>query len=578
VTLACTGIGVSSGPGIAIGEAYRLQRGLVRVDPVWLGLHQIEAEVQRFREAVAGAADQLRAVRAQIRIHTTDDIVDFVDTHLLMLADKVIAEGPVELIRAEGCSAEWALQLRRDALVQIFEQMDDPYLRSRKDDVDHVIGRIQKLLLSEAAPDEESGDLSGRIALAEDLTPAEAVLLRHRGIAGLITEFGGPMSHTAILARSLGIPALVGARGSTTCLRHGEPLILDARNGVVLADFDAAILQHFESARAAAHAHAAGLRGLRHEPALTRDGRRLELLANVELPEDVATARDNGAEGVGLFRTEFLYMNRISPPSEEEHFEAYRAVLQGMGGLPVTIRTLDLGADKQTDGSALQGSPNPALGLRAIRLCLKEPALFRPQLRALLRVAALGPIRIMLPMLTNLWEVLQTRALIEDVARELAAEGQPFAADIPIGGMIEVPAAALAASSFARHLDFLSIGTNDLIQYTLAIDRVDDEVNYLYDPAHPAVLRLIAQVIGAGRAARISVGMCGEMAGDLRFIPLLIGMGLHSFSMQPNSLLGAKDLIRRADAAQLARETGQLLARLDELETDDLAALLPAIA
>jgi phosphotransferase system enzyme I (PtsI) len=577
VTLACTGIGVSAGLGIAIGEAYRLHHGLIRVEAVAIAQDQIEAEVQRFRKAVAGAAAQLRAVRAQIPARTAADIVDFIDTHLLMLEDKVIAEGPVDLIRAQACSAEWALQLRRDALVQVFDAMEDPYLRTRRDDVDHVVGRIQKLLLSDAPHEEELEDLSGRIALAEDLTPADAILLRHRGVAGFITEFGGPMSHTAILARSLGIPALVGARGSTSCLKHGEPLILDARHGLVLADFDAELLAQFESARAAARAHVVGLRALRREPAVTRDGRRLELLANVELPEDVAAARDNGAEGVGLYRTEFLYMNRASAPTEDEQFEAYRAVVEGMGGVPITIRTLDLGADKQVDGGGAQTNPNPALGLRAIRLCLKEPQLFRPQLRALARVAALGPIRIMLPMLTNLWEVLQTRALIEDVTRELAAEGVPFAADIPIGGMIEVPAAALAAASFARHLDFLSIGTNDLIQYTLAIDRVDDEVNYLYDPAHPAVLRLIAQVITAGRAANISVGMCGEMAADPRFVPLLIGMGLHSFSMQPNSLLDAKDLIRRADAARLEQQTRELLARLDELDTGDLAAMLPRI-
>ena len=577
MTLACAGIGVNSGIGIAIGDAYRLHRGLVRIEAGWVADDAVEAEVQRFRRAVATAGAQLRAVRAQIPSTTPTDIIEFIDTHLLMLEDRAIAEGPIDLIRNEGSTAEWALQLRRDALVQVFEEMDDPYLRTRKDDVDHVVGRIQKVLLSGTESPEDLDDLAGCIALAEDLTPADAVLLRHRGIAGFVTEYGGPMSHTAILARSLGIPAIVGARGSTSCLKHGERLILDARHGVVLADFDAATLAHFEATRDAARSRVAALRGLRDAPAVTRDGRRLELLANIELPDDVTVARDNGAEGVGLYRTEFLYMNRVTPPTEEEHFEAYRDVITGMGGVPVTIRTLDLGADKQVDGGATLACTNPALGLRAIRLCLKEPQLFRPQLRALLRASALGPVRIMLPMLTNVWEVMQTRALFEDAMRELTAEGVPFDPRVPIGGMIEVPAAALAAAAFARHLDFLSIGTNDLIQYTLAIDRVDDEVNYLYDPAHPAVLRLIQAVIDAGRSAGITVGMCGEMAGDPRFIPLLIGMGLNSFSMQPNSLLDARQLVRSADSGRLEREVRELMRNLDETDPSDLIAELPRV-
>ncbi len=545
------------------------------MDATWVEGRDQDAEVQRFRDAVTGAAAELRTIRARIPPNTPSDIVEFIDTHLLMLEDRAIAEGPVELIRAEGCSAEWALQQRRDALVQVFETMEDPYLRTRKDDVDHVVGRIQKLLLPAASTDEETEDLTGRIALAEDLTPADAILLRHRGIAGFVTEFGGPMSHTAILARSLGIPAIVGARGSTSCLKHGEPLILDARHGIVLANFEATALAHFQAAGAAAQVRIGALKRLRREPSVTRDGRQLQLLANIELPDDVVAACENGAEGVGLYRTEFLYMNRLSPPTEEEHFEAYHAVVAGMGNGPVTIRTLDLGADKQVDGGATLPCTNPALGLRAIRLCLKEPQLFRPQLRALLRVSAYGPIRIMLPMLTNIWEVLQARALIEDIMRELTAAGTPFDHTVPIGGMIEVPAAALTAAAFARHLDFLSIGTNDLIQYTLAIDRVDDAVNYLYDPAHPAVLRLIHNVISAGRAANINVGMGGEMAGDPRFIPLLVGMGLHSFSMQPHSLLDAKQVLRAAHAGRLEQQVAALMAGLDSSDAADLMAELP---
>ena len=571
MTIACLGIGVDSGIGVAIGNAYRLRLGpTTAVAPSCVPKQQIEKEVHRFTTAVTAAAAQLREIRDQIPASTPSDIVEFIDTHLLMLGDKAIAEGPIDLIRDAALSAEWALQLRRDALVRVFEEMTDPYLRTRKDDVDHVVGRIQKLLSAE--DDEDFDQLEGRVALADELTPADAILLGHRGVAGFVTEFGGPMSHTAILARSLNIPAIVGARGSMQLLKHGEPLILDARHGVVLAGFDTDTQRYFEDARDAVRSHYVSLRRLGPEPAVTRDGQHLELLANIELPEDVAMAKQNGAQGVGLYRTEFLYMNRPGPPGEDEHFEAYRAVVEGMNGAPVTVRTLDLGADKQAAAGMPVASATPALGLRAIRLCLKEPELCRTQLRALLRASALGPLRIMLPMLTNVWEAMQARALIEDCMHEMAADGIAFDPNVPIGGMIEVPAAALAAASFCRHLDFLSIGTNDLIQYTLAIDRIDDEVNYLYDPAHPAVLRLIQLVILAGQNSGIPIGMCGEMAGDVRFIPLLIGMGLRTFSMQPNSLLTVKETVRECHLGDLQRRITRLMKELDAADVDDVLA------
>jgi len=412
--------------------------------------------------------------------------------------------------------------------------------------------------------------LAGRIVLAEDLTPADTILLHNQRISGFVTEYGGPMPHTAILARSLGIPAVVGARGCTATLVDGEELILDAATGVVLADFDQAMRGVYEEARSAYLERHLRLQHLREAPAVTRDGVEITLQANIELPEDVPYALANGARGVGLFRTEFLYMNRQEPPTEEEHFQAYRAVAEGLGGLPLTIRTLDLGADKQVDGVGLMAGFNPALGLRAIRLCLKEPRLFRPQVRAILRVSAIAPVRIMLPMLTNVWEALQARAVIDDVMRELDAQGMAHAPSVPVGGMIEVPGAALAARSFAQHLDFLSLGTNDLIQYTLAIDRVEDEVNYLFDPTHPAVLRLIALTLEAGRAADIEVSMCGEMAGDLRYTRLLTGMGLRAFSMQSNAIPAVKDRIRQSDAGELAARVDELMRRLDSLEADAL--------
>jgi phosphotransferase system enzyme I (PtsI) len=570
MTIACTGIGVASGADIAIGLAYRLHRGPVQAAIVQVDATEVPHEIARFRAAVEAASAHLRGIREQIPGATPADIREFIDTHLLMLEDRAIAEAPVELIRRRHYRAESALQVQRDALVQVFDEMDDAYLRTRKDDVDHVVAAIQKRL--EADKPVDLGQLTGRIVLAEDLTPADIIVLHNQRIAGFVTEFGGPMSHTAILARSLGMPAVVGARGSTACLLDGEPLILDAAEGVIIGGYDAALLENYEQAREAYLDQHLRLLGLRDTPAVTRDHVEVVLQANIELPEDVPYALANGALGVGLFRTEFLFMNRQEPPTEEEHYAAYRAVADGLDGRPLTIRTLDLGADKPLACTGFAASFNPALGLRAIRLCLKEPQLFRPQIRAILRVAATAPVRIMLPMLTNVWEALQARAVIDDVMRELAKQGIPHGTAVPVGGMIEVPAAALAARAFAQHLDFLSIGTNDLVQYTLAIDRVEDEVNYLFDPTHPAVLRLIDLTLRAGREAGIEVSMCGEMAGDTRFTRLLTGMGLRCFSMQSNAIPAVKDVIRQADAAELEQRVATLMAQLDAIEAEQLLA------
>jgi len=567
MTLAFTGIGSGGARKIAIGEAHVLLRGQVEIIPVEVPEHEIEQEAERFREAVRAARQHLGEVRGQIPPDTPTDIAAFIDTHILMLEDSAIAEGPIELIRELHCCAEWALQVRRDELVRVFDAMDDPYLRTRKDDVDHVVQQIQKALLSRYAG-EEAHDmaLQGRIILAQDLTPADTILMRHQGIAGFVTEFGSPMSHTAILARSLGIPAVVGVRQATQYLHHGELLVVDGETGVVLADVDSVTLGHVRQRIAAQQAAALELRSLVDQPAVSRDGQAIALLANIELSEDIAATRDSGAQGVGLYRTEFLYMNRTSVPDEEEHLRAYREVLQGLDGIPITIRTLDLGADKPLDGPcALPNHAvcNPALGLRAIRLCLKEPRLFKPQLRAILRASMFGPVRLMLPMLSNLRELLEVKALIEETKQELEREGIGFAPNMPVGGMIEVPAAALSADSFARHLDFLSIGTNDLIQYALAIDRVDDEVNYLYDPLHPAVLRLIKMTIDAADAAGIPVSMCGEMAGDPRYTRLLLGMGLRELSMQPGSLPEIKAIVRNCDLARARALVQELMQHLD---------------
>jgi phosphotransferase system enzyme I (PtsI) len=570
MTITCAGIGVAAGAGIAIGDAFLLSRGPVCVSPSWISAAHVEAEVARFEAAIGAAAEQLRRVRQQIPGDAPSDIAEFIDTHLLMIEDKALSSRPIALIRDQGVSAEWALQQHRDALIAVFERMEDTYLRTRRDDLDHVVNRILDILLAHHA--EPFVGLEGRIVLAEDLAPADVILMKNQGIAGFVTASGGPMSHTAILARSLSIPAVVGARGATACLQHGERLVLDARNGMVMADTDAATEAYFALRQQAESTRVSTLRSRRREPAVTADGAPVVLLANIELADDVEVARVSGAQGIGLFRTEFLYMNRELPPEEDELFAVFRQVVEGMSGMPVTIRTLDLGADKQPSATATVSAAacNPALGLRAIRLCLKEPQIFLPQLRAILRASALGQVRIMLPMLTCAWEVDQARRYLHQAMRELDAAGIAYDPGIALGGMIEVPAAALQARALGRRLDFLSIGTNDLIQYTLAIDRIDEEINYLYDPAHPAVLRLLQQIIRDCRDAGVMLSMCGEMAGDPRFVPLLLGMGLRRFSMQPAALLDVHAMIGELDTRELGARVKQLMRHLDDGEPLEL--------
>ncbi|ROR29751.1 phosphoenolpyruvate--protein phosphotransferase [Inmirania thermothiophila] len=568
------GIGVAR--GIAIGPAHVVEAAVLEAVEYCLPRYRLEAEVARYRRAVEAARAELRAVREQIPPTAAADIRSFIDTHLLMLDDATLTTTPERLIRERRVNAEWALKMQRDALVQVFEEMDDPYLRTRRDDVDHVVGRIQRLLAEGGGPGgrRRPQGLDGRVVVAEDLTPADLVLMHQQGIAALVTERGGPLSHTAILARSLRIPAVAGVRGARRLLREGETLVVDGAAGCVLATEDAAVLRHYRRRQREVRRREGRLRRLRRRPATTRDGERVALMANIELPEDVAAARDVGAEGVGLYRTEFLFMNRRDLPDEEEHYETYRQVLRELRGLPLTIRTLDLGADKQVDGrGAGDGAapPNPALGLRAVRLCLREPGLFLPQVRAILRVAAEGPVRMMIPMLSSPRELAQVLALVDEARAALAAEGAAFDPHLPVGGMIEVPAAAVAAGFFARRLDFLSIGTNDLIQYTLAIDRVDDAVSHLYDPLHPAVLRLVHQTIAAGRRAGVPVALCGEMAGEPRYTRLLLGLGLRELSMHPTTLLEIKEVVAATEAAAAARIARRILRLADP---DEIAALL----
>ncbi len=510
------GIGVAR--GIAIGKAHVLLCEVPDIVEYALPVELLEHEVLRFGAALEKARFHLRSIRDHLPMTTPADVTAFIDIHLLMLEDSSLSKVPVDLIREQQCNAEWALKQQRDHLVHIFDSMDDPYLRTRKDDVDQVVNLVQRLLMGQSPSWGGSAhSLRGRVVIAEELSPADAVLFYHEGIAAFVSERGGPTSHAAILARSLDLPAVVGLRRARQFILEGETVILDGRRGVLLVEPDQRSLRYYEDRLQEDHSRIADLSRLSRLPARTLDGRRVRLMANVELPEDIDELAEVGAEGVGLYRTEFLYMNRSDPPDEEEQFAIYRGLVQVMDGNPVTIRIFDLGADKPFPGIELgQVSPNPALGLRGVRLCLRFPNLLVPQLRAILRVSAYGPVRMAIPMVTRTSEVMQVIRLVEQSRRDLRRDGFSFDEDMPLGGIVEVPAAALTVPSLARHLDFLSLGTNDLIQYTLAIDRTDDQVNYLYDPLHPAVLRLIYTTLRAGTKVGIPVGMCGEMAGDPR--------------------------------------------------------------
>ncbi len=550
--------GVSVSRGIAIGQIHIVQHDQLDVREYSIRNSQIEDELSRFNNAIADARQQLRAIRDHIPVSTSVDISAFIDTHLLMLEDITLTEEPKRIIKERLCNAEWALKLQRDALVNVFDEMADAYLRTRRDDVDHVVNRILRVLLKQKPLLHEVPDdhLKNRIIMGDDLTPADTVLMQHYGIAAFATEFGGPTSHTAILARSLGIPAVVGLHSARRFVKNDDMVIIDGSTGMLLVDPDKSTKSYYEKRQREVKRYYSSLGKLKNAPTESLDGIPITLTANIELPKDFETVRDVGAKGVGLYRTEFLYMNRETPPDEDEHFETYLNVLKALRGLPLTIRTLDLGADKQVDGAGSQSGQvgsNPALGLRAIRLCLKEPELFRPQLRAILRASAHGPVKIMIPMLTNIQEMQQVLQILEDIKADLDNESIDYDADIKIGGMIEVPAAAICAAIFAKKLDFLSIGTNDLIQYTMAIDRVNDEVNYLYDPLHPAVLKLIETTIKAGEKANIPVSMCGEMAGEKEYTQLLLGLGLREFSLHTAALLEIKKIINNTNIDELGK-------------------------
>ena len=561
--LALHGKGVSS--GIAIGRAYVLKRERLKIPEYVIPAAFVEDEVQRFLEAVETTRRELSGIRDHIPPDAPVEAASFLDTHLLILNDTMVSEAPIKDIRDNQWNAEFALKTQSDRLIAVFEGMEDPYLRNKKIDVAQVVERVLRNLLN---PDEREAEpipdeLDGRVVVANDLAPADAVTLKNKGIVAFITNLGGPISHTAILSRSLGIPAIVAVHGATRYIDNNDELIVDGKRGILFVAPDAIVISEYEKRARKIERLQRELKALRTSEAISRDGITVQLLANIELPEDMAGVHQALASGIGLYRTEFLFMNRKTPPDEEEQFAAYVKVIRELPGQPVTIRTLDLGADKHADIDLPTTAVNPALGLRAVRLCLQEVGLFKVQLRAILRASAFGAVRLMIPMLSNIDEIARVVEIVREVQEELLRTGVDFDTDIPIGGMIEVPAAAVSADLFAAHLDFLSIGTNDLIQYTLAIDRVDDTVNYLYDPLHPSVLRLIAMTIDAADKQGIPVAMCGEMAGDTRYTRLLLGLGLREFSMHPSALLEIKKIVRESAIADLKQRSAQVMAARD---------------
>lgn len=559
MALMMNGLGVSK--GIAIGGVHVLHRNSLEVYERTIKQSQIKSEIQRFNSAIKRASQQLRKIQSSIPASAPKDIVSFIESHLLMLDDAMLSSAPIDIIKENRCNAEWALQLQRDKLIAVFELMEDEYLKTRQDDIDHVINLIQKMLYDQKYEvEKEIQTLRGSIVVADDLTPADTVVLQHQSIAGFITELGGPLSHTAIIARSLGIPAIVGVQDARQLLKNNEQIIIDGAEGMILAGVDEKTIREYKHKRKVQKDERRKLQTLRDVDAKTRDGISINLQANIELTEDTKTLKPSGAMGVGLYRTEFLYIDRDEPASEKEQFSAYKKVIRALKGLPVTIRTLDLGAEKEFDpkykGPMVQ---NPALGLRGLRRSLKDTELFKCQLRAILRASVYGPVKIMFPMITSEDELFSSYRILELAKQELLDEGAEFDHVIPIGIMIEVPAAALLAPRFAKKCDFLSIGTNDLIQYTLAIDRIDESVNYLYDPLHPAVLKLIHLTLKAGEKANIPVAMCGEMAGDPRYTRLLLGMGLKNFSAHPATLLEIKSIINTCRIDKLEKPIKKIL-------------------
>lgn len=558
--------------GYAIGRAAIMSAAALEVVHYRIAEHDVEAECERLKKALATASGELQAMAVSLPDDAPRELGPLLTVHSLLLDDAMLLQETCDLIMHRHYNAEWALTTQGQLLAEQFSVMEDEYLRERGADIRQVIERVLRVLSGSTAllPSLEAGDAGeSLIVVARDISPADMLRLRGARFAAFLTDLGGPTSHTAIVARSMNVPAVVGLGHIRMLVRDGDMLIADGFTGAVLVNPSEQVLQEYRRRQAVYAGDRAELALLRDAPALTLDGIQIRLDANIELPEEAIAAMQAGADGIGLFRSEFLFMGRRDLPSEEEQYQAYASVVKTMAGRPVTIRTLDLGADKTLDGDVTVAT-NPALGLRAIRYCLANPELFATQLRALLRASMHGHVRILIPMISHMHEVKATKQAIEAACQSLEADGVPFARNISLGAMVEIPAMAIAIEPFAEALDFLSIGTNDLIQYTLAIDRGDSDVADLYDPMHPAVLRLIAHTINSAERAGKPVAVCGEMAGGSRGTRMLLGLGLTEFSMHPQQMLDVKKEVRQAHSNALRVKVASALNRAERI---DLATL-----
>ncbi|MGB4359673.1 MAG: phosphoenolpyruvate--protein phosphotransferase [Rhodoferax sp.] len=580
MTFAIHGLAVAR--GIAIGRAVLVASSRLDVAHYFIEPTQVAAEINRVRDGRDAVVAEIRRLQTSIGQmspkETPHELSALLDVHLMLLQDHELAAGVRHWIRDRLYNAEWALTSQLDVVARQFDEMEDEYLRERKADLEQITEKILRAMRGVSSPLIQPLGRAGRhtsqqdlllddtvdvplILVAHDLSPADMLQFKQSVFAGFITDVGGKTSHTAIVARSLDIPAVVGARLSSHLIQQDDWVVIDGDAGVVVVDPSPIILAEYGFKQRQVELQRGRLARLLHTPAVTLDGQKIELLANIEMPDDATHALKAGALGVGLFRSEFLFMGRHGKlPNEEEQYLAYRRAVEGMQGLPVTIRTVDVGADKPLDDNLRDDAHlNPALGLRAIRWSLADPAMFLTQLRAMLRAAAHGQVHVLIPMLVHAREIRQTMALIDHARVQLDNRGVAYG-PVKIGAMIEIPAAALTLKVFLKYFDFLSIGTNDLIQYTLAIDRADESVAHLYDPMHPAVLRLVANTIAEGQAQDKPVSLCGEMAGDVSMTRLLLGMGLRSFSMHPAQILAVKQEVLRADTSKLAPWAAQLIA------------------
>ena len=553
VTFALHGIGVSG--GIAIGRAQLVSHATLEVAHYVVPASRVDHEVRRLELAIDEVQKELTALHGTMTRsgELPGEFGAFLDVHWMILNDPTLSEAPKRIIVEQRCNAEWALTQQMNVLIDQFEQIEDAYLRERKADVVQVVERVLKRLMGKPGSLPTSVAEERTILVAHDLSPADVIQFKQHHFAAFLTDVGGVTSHTAIVARSLAVPAVVATHNARQMIHDGEMLIVDGTSHVVIVNPDRSVLSEYRLKQSELDLERQKLKRLRGKPAETIDGHRVELHANIELPGDLAQVLESGASGVGLFRSEFLFLNRAGLPTEDEQFEAYRAVAAGLAGKAVTIRTFDLGADKQKaelDGLA-RVAPNPALGLRAVRFCLAEPKLFLTQLRAILRASHYGKVRILIPMLASVAEIDATLAMIAQAKESLRERDVPFDEGVEVGGMIEVPAAVLAIGGFLAKLDFLSIGTNDLIQYTLAVDRSDEAVSHLYDPLHPAIIKLIALAIAGANKARVPIAVCGEMAGETTLTRVLLGLGLRNFSMHPGHIPTVKQRVLTSDVSAI---------------------------